>query len=305
MIFYLSLLALSLVLLVLAWRDSKVKHPYLERAKTELLHHMQEDELGVNFAALYHRNWWQQQLDAINNLYQHIGKLAWLKILVTVLALGLVSIEFNRRFVRGDPLLVAMIVIIAGLGCITLWLKKREFNTFNQAFPDALNMLASAVSSGESLVHAIRYVGDTMTGPVGSEFKRMSQRLQIGENPDEVFRKSCQRFPYNNFYFFVITLRANMNQGGQLKEIISRLNRLMFNARTIEKKKLALTSEARGSAKIVAAIPFLFLIMMQYISPENYEFVMFSEAGRPILYYVLISEAIGLGIITLLMKGVK
>lgn len=96
-----------------------------------------------------------------------------------------------------------------------------------------------------------------------------------------------------------------MHRGGQLKDVITRLNRLMFDARAIDKKKLALTSEARISAKIVASIPFIFLLLMQYISPLNYEFVMFSEEGRPILYYVLISEAIGMTIIAALLKGVR
>jgi tight adherence protein B len=66
-----------------------------------------------------------------------------------------------------------------------------------------------------------------------------------------------------------------------------------------------MTAEARMSVKIVAAIPFFFLFLLQYLSPENYEFVMFNSAGRPILYYVLISEAIGIGIVWFLMKGVK
>lgn len=79
----------------------------------------------------------------------------------------------------------------------------------------------------------------------------------------------------------------------------------MFDARSINKKKYALTSEARISAKIVAAIPFLFLFLLQFISPENYDFVMFNERGKPILYYVLASEFIGISIVWLLMKGVR
>ena len=176
---------------------------------------------------------------------------------------------------------------------------------FEESFPDALNMLTSAVSAGESIMHAIMFVGKSLDGEVGKEFKVMGDRLQLGESPDSVFRKSCRRFPYPSFQFFVITLRANMSRGGQLKDVMTRLNRLMFEARAIEKKKYALTSEARTSAKIVGAIPFFFLFMLQYLSPENYEFVMFNPAGRPILYYVLISEAIGMTIIWLLMKSVR
>jgi tight adherence protein B len=133
----------------------------------------------------------------------------------------------------------------------------------------------------------------------------MGQRLQLGEPVDDVFQKSCRRFPYPSFYFFIICLRANIQRGGQLKEIMTRLNRMMFNARAMDKKKLAMTAEARMSVKIVAAIPFLFLFLLQYLSPENYEFVMFHPSGRPILYYVLMSEFIGISIIWALMRKVK
>ena len=73
----------------------------------------------------------------------------------------------------------------------------------------------------------------------------------------------------------------------------------------MERKKFAMTSEARISAKIVGATPFVFLFLLQFLSPENFEFIMFSEPGRPILYYMLVSETIGLAIIWALMKGVK
>jgi tight adherence protein B len=207
--------------------------------------------------------------------------------------------------IHASPYVVIFISIIIGLIWGYVWLQERETKQFNEHFPDALNMLSSAVSAGESITHAIAFVGKKLEGEVGKEFKVMGERLQLGESPDEVFKKSCVRFPYPAFQFFVITLRANMNRGGQLRDVISRLNRLMFDARAVERKKYALTSEARISAKIVCATPFFFLFILQYLSPENYEFVMFHAEGRPILYYVLISESIGMLIIWALLKGTK
>ena len=207
--------------------------------------------------------------------------------------------------IHASPYIVALISIVAGLSWGYVWLQEREKKQFNERFPDALNMLSSAVSAGESITHAIAFVGKKLEGDVGNEFKVMGERLQLGESPDEVFKKACVRFPYPAFRFFVITLRANMNRGGQLRDVISRLNRLMFDARAVERKKYALTSEARISAKIVCATPFFFLFILQFLSPENYEFVMFHAEGRPILYYVLISEAIGMLIIWGLLKGTK
>lgn len=176
---------------------------------------------------------------------------------------------------------------------------------FKDNFPDALNILSGALSSGQSIVHAFEYVGTQLDNEVGKEFKKMSERLLIGEDPDDVLARSASTFPYVEYFFFASTIRINLSRGGQLKNVINRINRIMFEARAIEKKKNALTSEARSSAKIIAALPVIFMFILKLTSPENYQFVMFEEGGKPIFYYVLISESIGFFLISMILKSVK
>ncbi|KXZ34558.1 MULTISPECIES: type II secretion system F family protein [Vibrio] len=304
---WLLLLMIGILLLLVGLRQRKsARYDYLaEFAKTVHVDSMIAEHQAIDMKSLSDRTLKDRLDQSWRSLSKQLGKLALLKVLGFIALLIFLGVEFNQRFVRGSDLMVVVIVVVVGLTFAYFWLQKREQTQFEDSFPDALNMLSSAVSSGESITHAIMYVGNTLNSDVGREFKIMGKRLQLGESPDDVFRKACLRFPYPSFHFFVITLRANMQRGGQLKEVILRLNRLLFNARSIEKKKFALTSEARTSAKIVAAIPFFFLFMLQYLSPENYEFVMFDPAGRPILYYVLISEAIGIAIVWGLMKSVR
>ncbi|WP_217522290.1 type II secretion system F family protein [Vibrio metschnikovii] len=303
----LLLIILGIVLLLVAKRKQKQEgYDYLAQySRTRYVDSMTSEQQAIDMKSLSDRSLQDRFNQGWKNLSKQLGKLALLKVMIFLVGLVFLGIEFNQRFIRGSALLVIVITVIAGVFFAYLWLKKREQTQFEESFPDALNMLSSAVSSGESITHAIMYVGNTLNNEVGKEFKIMGKRLQLGESPDDVFRKACLRFPYPSFHFFVITLRANMQRGGQLKEVILRLNRLLFNARSIEKKKYALTSEARTSAKIVAAIPIFFLFILQYLSPENYEFVMFDPSGRPILFYVLISEAIGIAIVWGLMKSVR
>ncbi|MEH0093369.1 type II secretion system F family protein [Vibrio metschnikovii] len=303
----LLLIILGIVLLLVAKRKQKQEgYDYLAQySRARYVDSMISEQQAIDIKSLSDRSLQDRFNQGWKNLSKQLGKLALLKVMIFLVGLVFLGIEFNQRFIRGSALLVIVITVIAGVFFAYLWLKKREQTQFEESFPDALNMLSSAVSSGESITHAIMYVGNTLNNEVGKEFKIMGKRLQLGESPDDVFRKACLRFPYPSFHFFVITLRANMQRGGQLKEVILRLNRLLFNARSIEKKKYALTSEARTSAKIVAAIPIFFLFILQYLSPENYEFVMFDPSGRPILFYVLISEAIGIAIVWGLMKSVR
>ncbi|MBF9002229.1 MULTISPECIES: type II secretion system F family protein [Vibrio] len=308
----LSILVIFIGLILLIYsvvserRAHKNRYNYLaEFNKTEYVDSLVTSQQAVNLASLLNQSWLENLALRWENFKKQLGKKAQFKLLIVIAVLFAASLFFNQNFLRASPLIVSPVFMFGGLLAFYRWMQSRERKRFEAEFPDALNMMTSAVSSGESVMHAILYVGDKLEGDIGREFNLMGRRLQLGETPDEVFRKSCRRYPYSSFYFFVITLRANMQRGGQLKEVMYRLNRTMFNARAINKKKYALTSEARTSAKIVAAIPFFFLFILQFLSPENYEFVMFNDSGRQILYYVMASESIGIAIVWALMKSVR
>ena len=68
---------------------------------------------------------------------------------------------------------------------------------------------------------------------------------------------------------------------------------------------MAMTSEARISAKIVAAIPLIFMIILNYTSPGSMEFLVNDPSGQIVLYYVIGSETLGLLVVWLLVRGVR
>lgn len=65
---------------------------------------------------------------------------------------------------------------------------------------------------------------------------------------------------------------------------------------------LSMTSEMRMSSKITGAIPFIFLVLLKFISPENFQYVLEDEDGRILLYYLIGSEVVGLLVIKFLMR---
>ncbi len=307
MIYYLLLMIGGVTLLFLPALQKKKTISYLKPSKQTVIldHVVATDQQAVNLKSLTEQTFFQKMETNWDNFTNRIGKYPLVKIIIFELVAYFVISSLMSYFFRSDSLVIVLPLMFIVSFWMCVWLKQREERLFEENFPDVLNMLASSVSAGESIMHAIAYVGRSQDNDLGNEFRLMAERMKIGESPDDVFRKACLRFPYPSFYFFIITLRANLDRGGQLKEVMTRINRLMFDARAINKKKYALTSEARMSAKIVAAIPFAFLFLLQYISPENYDFVMFNERGKPILYYVLVSEFIGIMIVWLLMKRVS
>ncbi|ABU74084.1 MULTISPECIES: type II secretion system F family protein [Vibrio] len=297
---WLSLILFAFVLLLV--RDSKVK-------KVDQFFNIEEVEAenfnAINVKSLVRKQSWQKFKESISPTLKVLGPRSSLYIALYITGSLIVSWYFVVKL-----LLMSSIWLTLGLSVLlTLfgyrYLVTRRRRDFENTFPDALNILMSAVTAGDSLMQAISYVGDVMDNSIGREFKLMGDRLKLGESPEVVLQRSCKNYPYPEFLFFTVTLRANIARGGQLKGVLARLIRVLVDARTLEKKKMAMTSEARISAKIVAAIPLIFMIILNYVNPDNVNFVLYDPSGRLVLFYVLGSEFFGLFIVWLLVRGVR
>ncbi|MCL6271460.1 type II secretion system F family protein [Sansalvadorimonas sp. 2012CJ34-2] len=303
--FYLLLLGAAVVLCLLAFQSKEEPLAFLTAESPGRTLNKDAVHQALDIKLLTDEPFIVRVKVEIENLKVRIGDKLPLKVAGFLVATVAATWAVNNYMVPVNVLLLYPVVLLVMAMVVVRGLQVYERRVFDASFPNALNLLNGAVSSGESLMHSIIYVGNSLDDAVGREFKLMGQRLRLGRPAQEVLSESCRRFPYAPFYFFVITLRANINRGGQLKDILKRLTKVMFNSQAIDKKKGAMTSEARASAKIVGAIPFCFLLFMKFSSPENFDFIFSHPDGKPILYYVLTSEAIGLGIIWWLMKRVQ
>jgi len=208
----------------------------------------------------------------------------------------------NRAFTKiDDSVFVAGLVALFILG-VWLWGKRENRKVFEDSFPEVIQIVNSAISAGIGLLQALERCGENIQGPLGREFKNIYRRLAIGEDVDSVFHDSYKRYPYKEYYYFIVIIKLNLSRGGQLKEVISRLARLIADSKKMERRKMALTSEARMSAMIVACFPVAFIIFMRVMMPADFEFLLNHPTGRLIFYYVLGSEVLGLFIIWLLMR---
>ena len=260
---------------------------------------------AVHFADLHKPSLYQYMQSVFQPLLAMLGRGAWLKIGIYLGLLMAICGYLNYVLLQINSLWLMLVVLILGMLFGWHWLLQQRRQVFEATFPDALNMMMSAVTAGESITQSIGYVGNNLDNSIGQEFRQMAEYLQLGGPPDQVFQRACKNVPYPAFLFFIVTIRANMARGGQLKHVMARLIRILVDARTLEKKKMAMTSEARLSAKIVAAIPLLFMFILNYVNPGDVQFILTDPSGRLILYYVLGSESLGLFIVWLLVRGVR
>lgn len=240
--------------------------------------------------------------------YIELFRLRQRKVLIRNLALLvgiMVGVQILNKYVfHQSVFIVSGVSFVLALIIIERVERSVLRSSFQRVFPEALTVINGAISSGSSIIQALSDCGEVMPEPLGEELSRISRRLNLGDSPERVFKSSCRRLPYKEYYFFTVAILVNMKSGAKLREVLLRLGKTVSNAKAMESKKKAMTSEVRMSSKITAIIPFIFLFALQYLSPINFDYVMYNPDGRYILYYFLGSEAVGMMIVMFLMRKI-
>ena len=177
-------------------------------------------------------------------------------------------------------------LLVGGLG-LPRWFvsfrRTRRVKAFLEEFPNALDIIVRAVKSGLPLNDAIRLIANESPEPVRSEFRRIVDSQQMGMSvPDAAIRMS-ETMPCSEAGFFGIVIQIQSQAGGNLSEALGNLSRVLRDRKKMKAKVQALSMEAKASAVIIGALPFVVAFLV-YLSSPNYIMPLFTtNVGNLIL----------------------
>lgn len=183
------------------------------------------------------------------------------------LALAVMVVAFLKF---GAPLLALAIGAFVGAGFPHLVVNhfvKRRTNKFIAKFADAIDLLVRGLRSGLPVTETLNVVAQEVPGPVGEEFKLVSERIKIGRTMEDALQETADRLGLPEFNFFVITLAIQRETGGNLAETLSNLADVLRKRAQMKLKIRAMSSESKASAYIVGSLPFIVFGMILWINP--------------------------------------
>ena len=145
---------------------------------------------------------------------------------------------------------------------------KRRTGKFTSKFPDAIELLVRGLRSGLPVTETLTIVSSEVPGPVGEEFKMVTDRIRIGKTMEDALQDTADRLNTAEFSFFVITLAIQRETGGNLAETLSNLADVLRKRAQMKLKIRAMSSESKASAYIVGSLPFIVFGMIYSINPE-------------------------------------
>ncbi|MBC2663923.1 type II secretion system F family protein [Novosphingobium flavum] len=183
------------------------------------------------------------------------------------LALFVTALVFMKTGIPIASLLVG-VVIGGGLPHMAVnYMIKRRIGAFTSKFPDAIELLVRGLRSGLPVTETLGIVSSEVPGPVGEEFKMVTERIRIGKTMEDSLQDTADRLGTPEFQFFCITLAIQRETGGNLAETLSNLADVLRKRAQMKLKIRAMSSESKASAYIVGALPFVVFGLIWWINP--------------------------------------
>ncbi len=203
------------------------------------------------------------------------------------MALGLV--------LKASPVFLPVMAIVAGSLPLLwiLWRRKRRLRAFGAQLPDALEMLARSLRSGQSLAAGFNMVSTEIAPPLGKEFGHVFEEQNLGIPLEQSLRDLADRIPDLDLRFFTMAVILQRQTGGDLAEVLEKIGSLIRERFQIWGQVQALTGEGRLSGIVLMALPVVIFLAVYQLNPDYVMMLFTDPLGKKMLTGAIVMQFLG------------
>lgn len=196
----------------------------------------------------------------------------------------LMLISLALAFVAKLPPVAIILIGVTGLlglpRYILRWKIKRRQKKFLTDFADALEAMVRLLKAGMPVTEAIHMAGKEFEGPMGEEMMMMYEAQRVGMSLPEAAQQAARRMPITEMQMFATGMTIQQQTGASLSEVLTNLAAVIRARFKLKRKIQALSSEAKASAMIIGALPFLVGTGMFFLNPEYAMLLVTTSTGK-------------------------
>ncbi len=164
---------------------------------------------------------------------------------------------------------------------------------FAEEFPDALDLLVSALRAGISFSAALQIVADESPEPVRSEFAIVVEEQALGVDLREALTNMANRVGSLDLKFFATAVVLQRAAGGNLTEVLDNTGRLIRDRFRILGDIKTFTSAGRFTGIVLSALPAGMCVFMLMVAPDYFHKMWDHPMGRTILGMAFMLQLLG------------
>ena len=250
-------------------------------------------------------------LSSIGFLNRFLKNAEWARKLDTLLVQADVSLRLGRfiglilfvgafgafitNFLFHQPLFGLPVALILGAIPI-LYVKQRKqkrIRSFEEQFPDALDMLTGALRSGLALTGAIQVVAEESPDPVAKEFRILFEENRLGLDFKVALRKLAARVDSAELHLFVTAVILQRETGGNLAEILVGTAAVIRDRFRILGDIRTMTAQAKLSGLVLMVLPAALTVVIYILAPDYFKSLLTDQIGRLLVVVAVILQVVG------------
>lgn len=203
-----------------------------------------------------------------------------------VVVLGLLMVVLLQNAFGG--LIVTLGAALVPPGLLS-FLSRRRQKQFDAQLPDTLQLLASTLRAGYSLMQGVEAVSQEVSEPIGRELRRVVTEARLGRPLEESLDGVAARMGSADFAWAVMAIRIQREVGGNLAELLVTVAETMTERERLRRDVNALTAEGKISAIVLAVLPVGLGLFIYSVNPDYMDPLFDETIGK-----VLLGGSVGL-----------
>ena len=155
------------------------------------------------------------------------------------------------------PLLGLALAALTPLGAKVLLNHRagRRRKAFADQRDDSLQLLASSLRAGHSLLQALNSVAHEAEEPTSVEFARVINEIRVGRSVGQALDEAVARMRSDDFVWVTQAIAINREVGGNLAEVLDGVGHTIRERNQIRRQVQALSAEGKMSALVLMLLP--------------------------------------------------
>lgn len=200
------------------------------------------------------------------------------------------------------PIAVPVLGAFVGTAGLPRWVlsrlaRRRQFK-FIDEFANAIDVIVRGVKSGLPLIECLNIIARETPQPIAGEFTDLVEQQKVGVPLSEAFERMMVRMPLPDVRFFAIVVSIQQQAGGNLSEALGNLSGVLRDRKRLQAKVRALSAEAKASAAVLGALPFIVMILVYITTPAYISILWTTQFGQ----FLLVAAGVWMTIGILVMK---
>jgi tight adherence protein B len=173
-------------------------------------------------------------------------------------------------FLRFGNILIGIVGLAVGFYLPNLYVRRRQrqrHNAFEQQLGDTIALISNGVKAGYSIQQALQGVVEGGRPPLSDEISRVVRETSLGIQLDTALEHVNDRIQSKSFDLMVTAILIHRTVGGNLAEVLDKINETIRERVRIAGEVRVLTAQARASGYIITGLPFAVGAILSIISP--------------------------------------